>query len=75
MKNPLNYDNRMAGRIERIAMEHTLQHPIGLTHLISSLSAIVIGAFVVFSKKGTRKHKWLGRGYVGMMVAVNISAF
>jgi uncharacterized membrane protein len=56
-------------------MEHTLQHPIGLAHLITALSAILIGALVVLSKKGTRKHRWLGRGYVGMLVAVNISAF
>ena len=56
-------------------MEHTLQHPVGLIHLITALLAIVIGALVVFNKKGTRRHKWLGRTYVGMMVAINVSAF
>jgi len=56
-------------------MEHTLQHPVGLTHLITALLAIVIGTLVVLSRKGTRKHKWLGRTYVGMLVAVNVSAF
>ena len=56
-------------------MEHTLQHPIGLMHLITALLAILIGALVVLSRKGTRTHKWLGRAYVGMMVALNVSAF
>ncbi len=56
-------------------MEHTLQHPVGLTHLITALLAILIGTLVVLSRKGTRKHKWLGRTYVGMMAAVNVSAF
>ncbi len=56
-------------------MEHTLQHPIGLAHVIIALLAIIIGTLVILSRKGTRKHKWLGRGYVCTMVAVNISAF
>ena len=56
-------------------MEHTLQHPVGLTHLITALLGILIGALVVVSRKGTRKHKWLGRAYVSMMVAINVSAF
>ena len=56
-------------------MEHTLQHPIGLAHLIIAFLAIVIGTLVILSRKGTRKHRWLGRGYVCTMVAVNVSAF
>jgi uncharacterized membrane protein len=61
--------------VGNFAMEHTLQHPLGLAHLIIALLAIVIGALVIFSRKGTRKHRWLGRGYVCAMVAVNVSAF
>lgn len=56
-------------------MEHTLQHPIGLMHLITALLAIAIGAAICLRKKGTRGHKWLGRAYVGTMVAVNVTAF
>lgn len=56
-------------------MEHTLQHPIGLAHLVIALLAMVFGTLVIISSKGTRKHKWLGRAYVGSMVAVNVSAF
>lgn len=56
-------------------MEHTLQHPLGLAHLVTALLAIVIGAIVILTKKGTRRHKWIGRCYVGMMLAVNLTAF
>lgn len=56
-------------------MEHTLNHPMGLAHLIIALMAIVFGTLVILSRKGTRKHKWLGRAYLGSMVAVNVSAF
>lgn len=55
-------------------MEHTLQHPLGLAHLIIALFAIGFGTVVILSKKGTRKHRWFGRAYVGSMVAVNVSA-
>lgn len=55
-------------------MQHTLQHPMGLAHLIAALLAIVIGTLVILSQKGTRKHRWFGRAYVGMMVAVNVTA-
>jgi len=56
-------------------MEHTLQHPIGLTHLVTALLAIVLGAAICLRRKGTPGHKWLGRAYVAMMVAVNATAF
>lgn len=56
-------------------MQHTLQHPVGLLHLLIALLAIVIGALVVLSRKGTRKHRWLGRAYVVAMIGVNLTAF
>ena len=56
-------------------MEHTLQHPIGFAHLVTAMLAVAIGALVILTKKGTRRHKWLGRSYVGMLLAVNLSAF
>lgn len=56
-------------------MQHTLQHPVGLTHLLLAVLAIVAGTLVVLAKKGTRRHRWLGRIYVGMMIAVNVTAF
>jgi len=55
-------------------MDHTLQHPLGLMHLVVALLAIVAGMLVVMSRKGTPKHRFLGRVYVCMMIAVNLSA-
>jgi uncharacterized membrane protein len=56
-------------------MDHTLQHPVGLAHLIVAILAIGLGVLVILGRKGTRTHKWLGRGYVVMMIAVNVTAF
>ena len=56
-------------------MQHTLQHPVGLIHVLLAALAIVLGAVVVFSQKGTRKHRWLGRAYVVAMLGLNATAF
>ena len=45
---------------------------LGLTHLVSSLVALVLGTAVVLGRKGTRRHVWLGRGYLlsmGVLIA------
>ena len=54
---------------------HTLQHPLGLTHLLFALLAIGLGTAVIFRRKGTRVHRWLGRSYVVLMLGLNITAF
>ena len=56
-------------------MEHTLQHPIGLAHLVTALLAIVVGLLIVLSKKGTPRHRWLGRAYVVLIIMINVTAF
>jgi uncharacterized membrane protein len=56
-------------------MQHTLQHPLGLAHLAIALLAIVSGTLVLLSRKGTRRHRWLGRAYVCAMIGVNLTAF
>ena len=56
-------------------MDHTLQHPVGLAHLSVAILAIGLGVAVIVCRKGTRVHKWLGRGYLFMMIAVNVTAF
>jgi uncharacterized membrane protein len=56
-------------------VDHVLQHTSGLLHSIVAIAAIAFGTAVILSRKGTATHKWLGRGYVIMMVAVNITAF
>lgn len=55
-------------------MAHSFQHPVGLVHLIAAVLAVVTGTAVVLSRKGTGSHKWLGRGYVLMMLTVNVTA-
>lgn len=56
-------------------MQHTLQHPMGLVHLLIALLAILVGSLVVLSRKGTKQHRWLGRIYVAAMIGVNLTAF
>ncbi len=49
--------------------------PIGLIHLVTALIAMVTGAMVLVSKKGTRKHRLIGYVYFVAMVLMNLSAF
>lgn len=55
-------------------MEHYANHPMGLVHLIMALAAIAFGTTIIFSRKGTAIHRWLGRGYLVTMLAVNGTA-
>jgi uncharacterized membrane protein len=55
-------------------IEHLQSHPIGLAHVLSALAAIVFGAAVLFTRKGTSRHRWTGRCYVGSMLALNLTA-
>lgn len=55
-------------------VQHLLQHPLGLIHLLTAIAAIIFGAMVLFSTKGTTFHRLVGRLYVGAMWALNITA-
>ena len=55
-------------------IEHFGAHPVGLVHLLVALGALGFGSAVILSRKGTRRHRWLGRGYVVLMVALNGTA-
>jgi len=55
-------------------IEHLQNHPLGLVHLLASLAAMFFGAAVIFSRKGTRRHRWMGRSYIAMMLALNVTA-
>ena len=56
-------------------LEHLQGHPIGLAHVLTTaVAALFFGTAVVFSRKGTRRHRWLGRGYLAMMLALNGTA-
>ena len=55
-------------------IEHWQQHPLGFIHIVVSLAALAIGMVVMLSRKGTRKHRWLGRAYFITMLALNGTA-
>lgn len=69
-----------AGEIEcvasrkRIVVEHLLNQPLGLIHILAALAAMLFGAAVVVARKGTRRHRWMCRGYFFMMLALNATA-
>ena len=44
-------------------------------HLSAAVLALLLGAVVLSSPKGTRRHKVLGRAWVGLMVLVAVSSF
>jgi uncharacterized membrane protein len=44
-------------------------------HLAAALLALVLGSVVLTLPKGTRRHKLLGRLWVGLMVLVAVSSF
>ena len=48
---------------------------LGLTHLTSAILAMIAGAFVIFTKKGTKNHVRLGYTYAAMMMILNATAF
>ena len=56
-------------------LEHSLQHPIGLVHLLLALLAMGFGAAIMLSRKGTQVHRWLGRSYTASMCGLNLTAF
>jgi len=47
---------------------------LGLFHAVIGTVAVVMGAVVLFNKKGTPRHKRLGRIWVVAMLLLNVSA-
>jgi uncharacterized membrane protein len=47
---------------------------LGHLHLVSALVALAAGAWVVFTRKGTRTHRRIGWVYAGSMLLVNVTA-
>lgn len=47
---------------------------IGLVHLVFSILAMLLGSFILFTEKGTKKHRQIGYFYVFFMLGVNITA-
>lgn len=46
---------------------------LGWLHTIACLVALFSGAYVLFARKGTRRHRQLGWWYAGAMVVLNLS--
>jgi uncharacterized membrane protein len=55
-------------------IEHLQNHSLGLVHVLFALAAMLFGAAVIFNRKGTRKHRWMGRSYLAMMLGLNATA-
>lgn len=44
-------------------------------HVITALSALLLGAYLLLSTKGTKTHRILGRIWIGIMVLTSVSSF
>ncbi|MDX1460957.1 MAG: DUF2306 domain-containing protein [Xanthomonadales bacterium] len=47
---------------------------LGEAHFYAAVLALAAGAVVVFSRKGTPLHRWIGRLYLAAMISANTSA-
>lgn len=56
-------------------MAGILHSPLSVVHLLAVLVALATGTLVVYSPKGTRGHRHLGRAYVGSMAVGLLTAF
>ncbi len=56
---------------------HTIdQAPLHvLLHLVAAVTALLVGAVVLFRRKGTVHHRWLGRFWVFLMLYVAVGSF
>ena len=46
-----------------------------VTHLAAALAAVALGVLMLLMRKGTRAHRWMGRGWVALMAFVAIGSF
>lgn len=59
--------------MERLAL--LLQrHPVVFAHLVFALAALALGAFVLWGRKGDRRHRWMGWTWVALMAGVVLSS-
>ena len=58
-----------------MSLEPILAAPIAIQiHAFAAISAMLLGALILFRRKGTPTHKLLGRMWVGLMLIVATSA-
>tara|TARA_R110000850_G_scaffold277086_1_gene422278 strand:- start:4412 stop:4885 length:474 start_codon:yes stop_codon:yes gene_type:complete len=55
-------------------MENIVHNEMGLVHLLASVVALVSGTIVLFSQKGTKRHKTVGYIYLISMLVVLTTA-
>lgn len=55
-------------------MENFITSPLGAIHTLAATIALLFGAIVLGSKKGTSAHKKLGYMYVTSMLVLNLTA-
>ena len=56
-------------------MDSIVYSPVGLIHLIFSILAMIFGAWVIFNRKGSKRHKQVGYAYAISMIGVIVTAF
>lgn len=47
---------------------------MGTIHVTAAILALVVGILVFLTQKGSRRHRMLGRGYLILMLFVNVAA-
>jgi uncharacterized membrane protein len=56
-------------------MAGILHSPVSVIHLAATVVALGTGTYSLLTRKGTRRHYYLGRVYVGSMLLVLVTAF
>lgn len=53
----------------------SLSDPVILTHTLAAIGALGLGSLVFLRRKGDAGHRWIGRAWVGLMLATALSSF
>jgi uncharacterized membrane protein len=53
----------------------SLSDPVILTHALAAIGALGLGSLVFLRRKGDTSHRWIGRAWVGLMLATALSSF
>ncbi|MFD2569007.1 hypothetical protein ACFSUS_00070 [Spirosoma soli] len=56
-------------------MNSILHSSVSVVHLLAALTAMLTGTYILFTEKGTIKHRIIGRIYVAAMVVLLLTAF
>lgn len=56
------------------ALEAWIRTAWGGAHVLAALIALLLGPYILAARKGDRRHRWLGRSWLVLMLAVDLSA-